>query len=205
MRLHHSKLFLWWLILWLGSVGCQQPRREIRTMPNIDSLQVQSGDVIFRLGSGIISDFFRQFASSQQRYSHSGIIIADENGCWVVHAEIDETKGINGVYKQPLADFVTDSKNFQIYHLHLPTSKQHALKDYLNRLLATPIPFDTKMNSQDSSQLYCTELVANCLNFLADEPNEKVKPTLCPPMKKDYLIYSLDDIEKAIHRRSQAE
>src|SRR3954465_12223690 len=59
-------------------------RPEVKcVVPNIDRLK--SGDIIFRHGKGIISDFFARLSEKDHRYSHAGIIHIENNIVYVYH------------------------------------------------------------------------------------------------------------------------
>ena len=139
--------------------------------PIYDLSLAQNGDILYRLGSGFFSDFFKDFSQKDKKFSHVGIIYktALNDTLFVIHAEADDFSGIGFVKKEPVSVFLDDVKNWAIYRLKTNDIICQKVSDYAFQYQEKKIPFDTAFDTQDSSAFYCTELVAHCVNNAFNE------------------------------------
>lgn len=181
--------FIVFLILFTILACNQKPPEKTRKV--IYTQDLHSGDLVLRLGNGFFSNYFKQYASSEKKFSHVGILSIDHNQVFVYHTEASELTGIGKVKKELLSDFLTDIEVYEFYRLQYPDSILNAILLKAQRYHASEIPFDTSFNSFDENELYCTELVANSINYACRD--SVIKPTLVLNHQK---IYALDDLYK---------
>jgi hypothetical protein len=181
--------FIVYLILF-SIFACNQKQAE-KTRKVIHTQDLHSGDMVLRLGNGFFSNYFKQYASSEKKFSHVGILFIDHNQVFVYHTEASELTGIGKVKKELLSNFLTDIEVYEFYRLQYPDSILNAILNKAQNYHALEIPFDTSFNSFDESELYCTELVANSINYACRD--SVIKPTL---VLNHHKIYALDDLYK---------
>ncbi len=128
----------------------------------LDSLR--DGDLVFRLGIGPESEAVLHLDSAGGQYSHVGIVIGD-NGTWrVVHAVPGESAdGIDRVKSEPIDSFFlsTRAEHGAIMRLRgCDAAAAHRAACHAARYAARGVPFDYNYNWNDTSRIYCTQLVA---------------------------------------------
>ena len=192
------------LFLWLGwSAGCSG-RAEIHrdfSLP-ADSL-LQEGDIVFRRGQGLASRAVL-FADTHSVYSHTGVVVRDGTEWKVVHI----------VPGEPDADGQRD--RIKMEGLELFFMPQRALKGAVMRtddphravlaahwavaLHGTGIRFDHDYNLDDTTRMYCTELIQKI--FLCeglDLTEGKRSRINVPGFRGDYILPT--DIQHSPHLR----
>lgn len=157
--------------------------------PNIKAYQLQSGDMVCRLGNGFFSNYFRKYASSAQKYSHIGIVEVTADSIFVIHTEASELTGIGYAKREPIQQFLRGITTFGFYRLQCNAQIRQRLLEKSKNYYQNKTPFDMDFNSEDDAKLYCTELVAKSLNYALD--SVWIQPKL--KLGSNYF-YGLDDI-----------
>ena len=125
------------------------------------NLVLRSGDIILRRGVTWASSAVMVFDTAA-RYSHAGIIAFLRDSTYVIHVEPRNATGAGHVIVEPIADFIhpTKASAFVVYRLrqNLSANVSTAVEAALS-YAAVPIAFDGRFDADDSSQLYCTELI----------------------------------------------
>lgn len=149
---------------------------------------IQNGDVIYRYGNGFFSKHFRNFSRKEKIYSHAGVINIGNDSVFVIHSEADEFTGIGGVKRDGLNMFLNDASVWAVYRLKYPGPVRNKVADIALIYVRRNTPFDLKFDYTDDTSVYCTELVALCLN-------KAVGRTIVKPgsQLKEQLFYSVDD------------
>ena len=158
--------------------------------PIYDLSLAQNGDIIYRLGSGFFSDFFKDFSQKDKKFSHVGIIYktALNDTLFVIHAEADDFSGIGFVKKESASVFLNDVRDWAIYRLKTNDIICKKVSDYAFQYQKKKIPFDTAFDTQDSSAFYCTELLAHCINNAFNEKIIKANT-----VHKNNIYIAIDD------------
>lgn len=154
---------------------------------NADSLR--SGDLICRLGDGFFSDIFRRYSGGEERFSHIGILHREGDSCFVIHAEASELTGIGWVKRDPLSLFVDESLDWQVFRVKADSLRLR-VDSFALLYYQRPTPFDLDFDLSNDSALYCTELVAVCIERSLDEKG--YVPAF--PLRKEFSYYRVDDI-----------
>lgn len=128
----------------------------------------ENGDVVFRLGDSSVSNVV-MVADELSNYSHVGIIFIDSGKPMVIHAcppDVDEMDPDNMVKKESIADFFSEKNalNGALYRYADKTIAEKAAKQAFC-YYQDSIPFDYNFDTNDSSALYCTELVENAYSI----------------------------------------
>jgi len=125
----------------------------------------KNGDLVFRLGDSSVSNAV-MVADESSDYSHIGIVVVIKSQPYIIHAcpsDLDEFSHENTVKMDDVSDFFS-SKN-AINGALLRYSDEHVAEQAANsalRLFNKNIPFDYSLNSADSLEMYCTELIEYC-------------------------------------------
>ncbi|MCM0035130.1 MAG: hypothetical protein NBV66_05010 [Burkholderiaceae bacterium] len=122
--------------------------------------QLEQGDLVFRRGRGFWSETFSDKAGSN--LSHVGVLIHDQEGWGVVHAEADDLSLIGGVQRTPLGLFLTGSVLQHVRRIQMPEGARETFVQNIRMHLHQQTPFDTSLSLEDNAaRVYCSELIWN--------------------------------------------
>ena len=131
----------------------------------ISKNKICSGDIIFRLGHGYISETLKNISQKEQRYSHAGIISVEDGAPYVYHligsesdAETLRRETLNGFCKP------SSAQSFALYHILLNVSQQHSVDSLNHYYYHCALPFDRRFDMDTDSAMYCTEYVYKILS-----------------------------------------
>lgn len=186
-------------------VACSRPQVAERNEPlcvYMDTAQLQTGDLVFRMGRGMESHAVVA-ADRDAMFSHVGLLV-QENGRWMVlHAvpgEEEETGGKEQLKKDPLPLYLAPDRAVAACVLRYDTTPEvleevarHAFRLYQKGLL-----FDNKYDMTDSSRMYCTEYISYVYAFIGVDLPEGRSHRF--PMVKSPLVYPID-LSKNQHLR----
>ncbi len=158
-----------------------------------DTVGLRNGDLLFRNGCGYESHVVTNMSAGD--YSHIGIAYRTEEGWCVIHAVPGEAEeGEPEVLKcESIAEFYRcdRAKAGACARVLCADSLADAAARHAMRLVERRVEFDNDYDLEDSSQLYCTELVrlvyADCGVDLCEERRHKA-----PIIAKGEVIYPED-------------
>ena len=135
------------------------------TTPDRSALKaaLREGDIIFRRGMGIVGRAVTA-ADRGGNYSHVGIVVEGDDGFYVVHAvphEHDFEGDYDRVKRERVDDFLgryTDA-NVALYRPCVSDAQRSVAVATALRLAKRGVAFDHDYNLEDTTKLYCTELV----------------------------------------------
>ena len=138
------------------------PVQQVAEMP-------RTGDLVFRNGKGIISDWFRRCSLSDPSYSHAGIIITKNKENFVVHLQQTSSDGSLRIDK--LSDFWSPQvcKGGSIYRLDLSEEELAKISSEVNNDLKSGVRFDEQFNLDDDTRMYCSEWIRNKVIHATDD------------------------------------
>ncbi len=168
-------------------LSCNNSNQHINIV-DVQQYNLQSGDVVCRLGNGFFSNYFRKYASKEQKYSHIGIIEVANDSIFVIHTEASELTGIGYVKREPIHNFLNTIKVFGFYRIECNKKVRERIIKKGIEYYQQKVPFDLDFRN-DNDEFYCTELVAETLNYAFD--SMIITPNLKLGNKK---FYGLDDI-----------
>lgn len=122
---------------------------------------LKEGDIVMRRGHGFVSAVINELFQTGYNLSHCAVI-AEENGKKnVIHTVSSELSGKDGVQQEPLEQFVKESVRGTFIAVRLKKKGFDATLplSYVRNYLKQRVPFDDKFDLNDSSRLYCTELI----------------------------------------------
>ena len=184
------------LLVWMGWSACRSGNENLplSDFSFLTDSVLREGDLVFRRGPGLISRAVL-VADHYSVYSHTGIVVRDSGGWKVVHAVPGEP------------DFKGDRDRVKMDRLDVFFAPQRALKGAVMRvndpeagvvaaqqairLFHAEIPFDHNYNLDDTSRMYCTELIQKIfLREGIDLTAGKLSRINLPGFKGDYILPS---------------
>lgn len=139
---------------------CVDEGGTVRDDVPLDSLR--DGDLALRQGTGLDSEAVLRLDSAGGQYSHIGIVVND-NGKWkVVHAVPGESRdGIDRVKIEPIDTFFLSTRAAHGAVMRLRGCSAVAAREAAQSAARLAgVPFDYNYNWQDTTRLYCTQLIA---------------------------------------------
>jgi hypothetical protein len=130
---------------------------------NFSKIDFQKGDIVFRKGIGAKTRAVLQ-ADKTGIYSHVGIIVATADSFGVIHITPGEREANETVdrikMETPQIFFGKDrAQHGAVYRLTNDTLSVNTAVMHARRLLKNGIAFDHDYNLEDTTTMYCTELV----------------------------------------------
>lgn len=133
----------------------------------VEEIGVRAGDLVLRRGNGLWSDFICGKNPRDGRFSHIGILAGEGADFFVVHADCNSA-GQGSVRKEPLADFLRESRRVGVFRL-----RERDGADCARRAEAfLGLPFDWKFDLDDAGAIYCTELIFRAVSGAAGTARE---------------------------------
>lgn len=135
---------------------------------NIDSLKsmAKEGDLIVRQGDDLISEQIKYINDVDKTYSHSGMILEYGGKKMVCHIAPD-VQPADTIQFIPIDSFLNPRKNQKcaLYRYTLTPGEIDSVKSKILELKSKNIRFDKHYDLATLGTLYCSEMLANCLNW----------------------------------------
>lgn len=122
---------------------------------------LQDGDIILRRGYGFISARIVETLKDTLNISHCGIIVKVDSVWSVVHSipgNFSLSKD-DGVKVTSLSDFIDDAYDNSIIITRLKRNNANQIAQKALTYAARKVPFDYDFNDNDTTSLYCSELI----------------------------------------------
>ena len=144
-------------------VGCT--RSNHCTSIDVEALEqrLEQGDLVFRRGTGVVGRIVTS-VDTRGQFSHVGVAVI-KDGVWhIIHAvphEPDFEGDVDRVKCEPLASFVGryESGAVGIYRVYISEEGREIAIHNAWRLSRENRAFDHEYDTDDTTKLYCTELV----------------------------------------------
>ena len=136
--------------------------QHVGTMPNFPYSEIRSGDLAFRMGTGVYGRLLKTQYADSIYYSHIGLIVQVDSQWVVIHAvpkEIDGIGDFERVKMETLPKFFAADKAIHGELVHTGYIDNGSMTEAAIRFVQDSVKFDSKFNLADSSSLYCTELI----------------------------------------------
>ena len=147
------------MFICLFAMSCSGKKVERTILP--DGLVLADGDIVFRRGSGLMSHTV--VAADGGRYSHVGIVVDSAGVKMIVHAVPDEPDFPGDIdrvkMESPRKFFSTLNANVGEVMRHADKQVAHKAAHEAMRLYRCGLLFDHDYDDNDSTKLYCSELV----------------------------------------------
>jgi hypothetical protein len=178
------------LLLLFFLVGCKQKNTFSF---QIDETILQEGDLIFRKGMSVASRVVLA-ADKEGGYSHIGIIVKDAAGWKVIHAvpgETDKEYPEEIIKKESLSQFFAPKRAISGAIFRLDTNENIGLlaAEKAQTLFERKLPFDHKYNLEDSTEMYCTELIVFAFKYAGIDISEGRRRTY-PAIQGEFILPS---------------
>lgn len=139
--------------------------------------QPEAGDIVLRHGNGFWSRVFAGINRRDRRFSHAGVVVRDQDGLQVVHAEADETGAHGQVRLDDFESYTAGSRQFILLRLDDPAAAGRVARAAL-AMHAAALPFDFDFDLVDGAAVYCSELVWRSLVIALERDPLPDKPLL---------------------------
>jgi hypothetical protein len=171
-------------------IGCEQ--KPLFSF-EIDETLLKEGDIAFRRGSSIASMVVLA-AEKEGGYSHIGIIVKDSLGWSVIHAvpgETDKEYSTEIMKKESLSQFFARDRAEAGAIFRLDTNENIAClaAQKAQILFERKLLFDHKYDLEDSTKMYCTELLYFVFNYAGTDISEGRRNSF-PAIQNDFLLPS---------------
>lgn len=187
--------------------SCMKRKYEIEKVEFPEEL-FTDGDLAFRRGAGIMSHVVIA-TSTNGLYSHVGIIKKINNRCYVIHAvpgESEKKGDIDCVKIEPINIFFSTDRAIKGAVMRVTDNKLIATNaaNHALSISSRGTLFDHEYNLNDSTKMYCTELV----NFVykkcgIDISEGRIRNINLPVIQGKYLmpedLAAYKDIKQIYH------
>ncbi len=149
-----------------------EPVKKVETQFPIINHKLQTGDLVFRRGKGLISDFFSNTSEHDKRFSHVGVVVIKSGIPYVFHIIGTGQTETKGVKMEPLASFCDATQNsaFALYRNSHLDGKQEAVNSYLEGIKKHGIIFDEHFDLDTDDAQYCTEMIYKMIVSVTGKP-----------------------------------
>ena len=183
-------------------VSCGESEEERSILP--DDFALRAGDVVFRRGDGITSRVVLA-ADANGNYSHVGIVVDYAERRMIVHAvpgEPDFDGDVDRV-KMDTPEKFFSHKNASKGEVCRPKDSSIAQRaaDVALRIYHRGTLFDDKFDDQDTSKMYCTELIVYAYRHAGIDLTEGRRHKVDLPIIKAACILP-SDIHASMHLKS---
>lgn len=121
------------------------------------------GDIILRRGSGFISNLIVRSFKEVYPISHCGIVCIDGDSTWVIHSIAQEVSAVDGMQSCSIDEFVAIAIPNSIMVTRFKFVDNSQLSKHAQRYLKKKVRFDYDFNPNDSSRVFCSELVRDVI------------------------------------------
>ncbi len=136
--------------------GVNSTHKEELELP---SMELATGDLVFRNGHGLISRMFQNCSLKEKKYGHTGIVLIKNNIPYVAHVQQDRPGP--ALMVETLSQFWNKSicNEGAIYRLDLDNNHKNKFASILQANLQKNIKFDAKFDMEEHTQVYCSEWI----------------------------------------------
>ena len=187
-KINHIAIGLLSMILLLAIVACDDTNSH---QPIIPTEKLMQGDIAFRKGEGFVSDVVL-YNDADGLYSHIGLIVNHNDSIKVVHSVPGEGD-YDGVKIEPIEMFYATSRAVkgEVLRIELNDEQRRVIGEIAIKKGIDKIEFDHDYNLNDTTQVYCTELIKLLFNHIGINIVEGRSTRVnIPGMSGDYIMPS---------------
>ena len=157
--------------------------------------RLEEGDLLFRKGTGVVGHIVTSVDNAGE-FSHVGIVVRKDSAWRVVHAvphEPDFKGDIDRVKIESVEAFLGRYPDATVGHFRTTLSAEQKAIAVSNalRLSSLCVPFDHDYNLDDTTSLYCTELVEYLYSLAGVSLSEGRRTELFfPSLSGNYIMPS---------------
>jgi len=125
----------------------------------LPSMELATGDLVFRNGHGLISRMFQNCSLKEKKYGHTGIVLIKDNIPYVVHVQQDRPGP--ALMIEPLSQFWNKSicNEGAVYRLDFDNNSKFRFASVLQTHIKKQITFDAKFDMEEHTHVYCSEWI----------------------------------------------
>lgn len=162
------------LLSFLAIIGCNTPKKQVESpykgLPNWSlkelHAQVEPGDIMLKHGYGTISRWISLTLKEEVPLSHCALVLAKtDSAITLLHSISGKLAEEDGVQTIKLKAFTKDVMEGSL--ILMRKKKPQDINQLLRNaksLLSRNVAFDHDFNAKDTSELYCSEVIAHLLN-----------------------------------------
>ncbi|MBK5286084.1 MAG: hypothetical protein JJE25_11850 [Bacteroidia bacterium] len=182
------------LVISLISVYFSSGKNGSESPPPLNQIvgnkKILSGDIVFRLGHGFVSETLRKLSQKDQSYSHAGIISIEDGRPMVYHLIGGEYEATT-LRRESLDKFCEpiSAQSFALYRILLNDSQRRKVDSLNHYYYHCALPFDNQFDLTTDSTMYCTEFVYKILSRSGEG-----KFSITSSMLSGFMYIGCDDI-----------
>ena len=159
----------------------------------IEESFLQEGDIAFRRGQSIASRVVLA-VDKEGGYSHIGIVVKESSSWYVIHAvpgETDKDNPTEILKKESFSQFFAPDRAVSgaIYRLDANANIGFLAAQKAKVLFDRKLLFDHKYDLEDSTKMYCTELIYFVFNYAGIDISEGRRSSY-PAFRDEFLLPS---------------
>ncbi len=170
MRPEHLVVLLFGFLL-----GCNtgQEASSSYRLSEAELAKLREGDIILRYGKGLASDMIVELLDEERKISHCGILSLQADSSFrVIHSVSSSISETDGMQEAEIEDFVASSVDSSIMVVRYRGNKESPpssrIANRAEHYLQKELPFDPGFDLEDSSAIYCSELIERSVQDVFD-------------------------------------
>lgn len=159
--------------------------------PIIPIDKIEQSDIVFRRGEGLVSDVVLH-ADADGLYSHIGVVVKHNDSLKVVHSVPGEGD-FDGVKMESIEKFFASNRaqKGEVARMDLNEMQRNKISRLAIKKSEEKVAFDYDYNLDDTTQLYCTELIVLLYKQIGiDIAQGRSTRVDLPGMSGDYVMPS---------------
>jgi hypothetical protein len=150
---------------------------------------LKEGDLVVRMNQDPSSQFIKHFNRKDKSYSHSGIVLFENNYPYVYHIVSDDENPDGRLRKDSLSIYSNPRKNFGygIYRYRMNAQEIKKLKQIIYKSYSQGIRFDSAFDLKTDNRMYCSEMIKKSI---AKATDLRIKMETTRLTKREALIMS---------------
>ena len=159
-------LFFYIALICLSLGSCHDPKTDIPyILDDQIKASIKNGDIILRMGIGIISETIKNVLADSIEISHCGILIKEKDSISIIHSLSKEISGIDGLQECTIDQFCSESIENSIIIVRFRNDSNQVLSQKAQYYLSIHKPFDNAFNIRDTSAFFCSELPLHIIKY----------------------------------------
>lgn len=122
---------------------------------------IRSGDLVFRAGNDLVSEYFKKLNLEDQTYSHCGIASVENGQVYVYHILGGEFNPGEHILHQTFEQFISPYENdaFGVFRYPLTDAERAKMMETAKLIHDAGVRFDMQFDLATDEKMYCAEFV----------------------------------------------
>jgi len=156
------------LLAFLQVLSCKESKNsdlniqtKLDPFKDLDFSKLKNGDIVVKKGKGALSFMIVNKLKEKVPLSHCGVVCKNQDSVYIIHSVAKELTGVDGVQSIEFKKFTEDCMKELLYIVRLKKDESVRENVYLTakNYLSRAVPFDYKIDNNDSLKVSCSELV----------------------------------------------